>query len=132
MSARHDAERLLADLLEAGAILVLDEDRLAVDAPPGTLTTDRRERLTRCLPEIRTLVAAQWRSRSECDAPRPCRRDRPCARPVAGRPCFLATTCCLCESALLPGRRYLCPACSAASAAATVASIHRGDHSCIA
>lgn len=132
MSARHDAERLLAELVQEGAILVLDDDRLAIDAPPGTLTADRRKRLAGCLPELRTLVAAQWRPRGECIAPRPCRRDSPCAEPVDGRPCFLATTCCLCESALPPGRRYLCQACSATSAAATVANTYRGEQSCIA
>jgi len=115
VSARDDAERLLAELLPAGAIPVVAGGRLRVDAPAGSLTPDRRERLAGCLPELRAVVAARWRSREECVAPRPCRRMSRCAKPVDGRPCRMVANCCLCGAPLSPGRFYLCPACTEAS-----------------
>lgn len=112
MSARDEAERLLAELLGAGSIPVVDGGRLRIDAPPGALDSERRERLAGCLPELRALVSARWRSRHECVAARPCRRMSACARPVDGRPCLVPATCCACGAPLPPGRRYLCPACT--------------------
>lgn len=114
MSVRDDAERLLAELLRAGAIPVLDDGRLSIQAPPGTLTTVRREALAGCLPELRTLVTARWRSRGECVAVRPCRRMSCCAQPTDGRPCLIPAICCLCGGVLAVGRRYCCLTCSRA------------------
>ncbi len=112
MSTRGEAERLLEELLRAGAIPVLDRGRLRIEAPPGTLTWERREALSGCLPELRALVSARWRSREECIAPRPCRRMTPCTRPINGRPCLVPATCCICGAKLAPGRRYCCPTCA--------------------
>ncbi len=112
MSARGEAERLLEELLRAGAIPVLEGGRLRIEAPPGTLTSERREALAGCLPELRALVTARWRSREECAAPRPCRRRTACARPRDGRPCRTPATCCVCGTFLVPGRRYCCSACA--------------------
>ncbi|MDP9469117.1 MAG: hypothetical protein M3Q71_00400 [Chloroflexota bacterium] len=125
MSARGEAERLLEELLRAGAIPVLEGGRLRIEAPPGTLTAERREALAGCLPELRALVTARWRSRETCAAPRPCRRMTPCARPVAGRPCRTPATCCICGARLAPGHRYCCPGC--ADDRRTVAANHEGD-----
>ena len=119
MSARGEAERLLAELLGAGAIPLLEGGRLRIEAPPGALTAERRETLAGCLPELRALVAGRWRGREECMAPRPCRRMAACARPVDGRPCGMPAVCCLCGGSLPPGRRYLCPACAEAASGAT-------------
>lgn len=116
MSGRGGAARLLAELLAAGAIPAVDGGRLTIEAPPGTLTGAKREALAGCLPELRALVAARWRSREECAAPRPCRRMAPCARPADGRPCRMPATCCLCEQPLPPGRLSLCPGCTTTSA----------------
>ena len=127
MSARDEAERLLAELLGAGAAPLLEGGRLRVDAPPGVLTPDRRERLGGCLPELRALVAARWRAREACVAPRPCRRMGPCARPVDGRPCLVPATCCACGGDLPPGRRYRCPACTETSARIAGGSEPEGD-----
>ena len=115
MSTQGEAERLLAELLAAGAIPVVEEGRLRIEAPPGALTAERREALAGCLPELRTLVATRWRGREECAAARPCRRMSACARPVDGRPCGMPAACCLCGAPLPPGRRYLCPGCTEAS-----------------
>ena len=112
MSARSEAERLLAELLRAGAIPLVEGGRLAVEAPPGALSGRLREELAAGLPELRALVAARWRAREECVAPRPCRRMTACARPVDGRPCLAPAACCVCGAALPAGHRYLCPACS--------------------
>lgn len=117
MSARDDAERLLAELLTAGAIPILARERLRIDAPPGALTPDRRERLAGCLPELRAIVAARWRSREECVAPHPCRRMSPCVMPRDGRCCLADATCCLCSAPLPSGRCYLCQGCAETSAA---------------
>ena len=127
MSAREDAERLLAELLAAGAIPLIEGGRLRVEAPPGMLTAARRERLAGCLPELRALVATRWRPREECAAARPCRRMSPCARPVGGRPCLVPSTCCVCGAPLPPGRRYLCPACTETSAQRPMRSTDGGD-----
>lgn len=83
MSAKHDAERLLADLLAVGAIPVLEGGRLRIEAPLGALTAARRAALHGCLPEVRTLVAARWRSREDCIAKWPCRRMGVCQMPEA-------------------------------------------------
>ncbi|MDP9367261.1 MAG: hypothetical protein M3Q03_03120 [Chloroflexota bacterium] len=112
MSARGEAERLLEELLRAGAIPILEGARLRIAAPPGTLTSERRDALAGCLPELRALVSARWRSREECAAPRLCRRMTPCARPVDGYPCLIPATCCVCGTRLAPGRRYCCPTCA--------------------
>lgn len=125
MSVRGEAERLLAELLRAGAIPVLEGGRLRIEAPPGALTAQRREALAGCLPELRALVTARWRSRGECIAARPCRRMTPCARPLDGRPCRTAVTCCVCGGLLVPGRRYCCPAC--AENPRTKVTNHEGD-----
>jgi hypothetical protein len=125
---REEAEHLLAELLQAGAIPAIEADWLRIDAPPGILTADRRERLAGCLPELRTLVATRWRSPEECVAHRPCRRMSPCAQPVDGRPCLLPATCSICRSALPPGRRYLCFACSDERGAMAIAPTIQGDH----
>ncbi len=127
MSAREEAEHLLAELLRAGAIPALEAERLRIDAPRGCLTTDRRERLAGCLPELRTLVATRWRSRGECVAHRPCRRMSPCAEPIDGHPCLIQATCCLCGAGLPPGRRYLCRACSDTSLATMSETKSQGD-----
>ncbi len=125
MSTRREAERLLEELLRAGAIPVLEGGRLRIEAPPGTLTAEGREALAACLPELRALVTAQWRSREACVAPRPCRRMTACARPISGRPCLTPATCCVCGGLLLPGRRYCCPACL--DERRTMVTTHEGD-----
>jgi hypothetical protein len=127
VSARNGAERLLAELLEAGAIPLIEGGRLRVEAPPAVLTAARRERLADCLPELRALVATRWRQREECVAARSCRRMSPCAEPVGGRLCLVPATCCLCGGLLPPGRRYLCPACTETSARRPMRSTDGGD-----
>ncbi len=112
MSARTEAERLLEEMLAAGAIPSIRGGRLEVDAPPGVMTESMREALAGSLPEVRALVAARWRSREQCVARRPCRVMSPCAKPVDGRPCLVPATCCACGGALPTGRRYLCPGCA--------------------
>ena len=112
MSGRTEAEALLADLLAAGAIPLIEDGRLRITAPGGVLDERRRERLPGCLPEMRAIVQTRWRSREECVAVRPCRRMGPCTRPEGGRPCLVPATCCLCNAPLTAGRRYCCPACS--------------------
>ena len=116
---RETAERLLAELMGAGAIPTMAGDRLSIDAPPGFLTPERRECLAGCLPELRTLVATRWRSRTECVARRPCRRMSPCAQPEEGRPCLLPPTCCVCGDPLPPHHHYLCHACADAPRTST-------------
>jgi hypothetical protein len=113
VSANHDAERLLAALLVAGAIPVLDHGRLRIEAPKGTMSSARREALSGCLPELRALVATRWRSREECVAKRPCRRMSVCqdADPD-GWPCLTPRVCADCKAELPSGRRYLCEACA--------------------
>jgi hypothetical protein len=112
MSAKDEAERLLADLLAAGAIPVLEGGRLRIEAPTGTLSSARREALNGCLPELRALVATRWRSREECVAKRPCRRMSVCqeAEPD-GWPCLTPRVCAVCKVSLPVGRKYLCEAC---------------------
>lgn len=124
MRGRDGAERLLAELLAAGAIPVMESDRLRIDAPPGALTPARRRAVEAALPELRAIVAARWRSRDECAAARPCRRMGVCAEPSDGRPCSIPATCCLCGGGLATGRRYLCAACAAASDPRTLAPNH--------
>lgn len=116
MSAKHEAERLLADLLAAGAIPVLEAGRLRIDAPVGTLTGDRREALRGCLPELRAMVQTRYRSREECAARTPCRRMSVCQRPEPdGWSCRLPRICARCKIDLPIGRRYLCDACAESS-----------------
>ena len=125
MRVRDDAERLLADLLTAGAIPAMERDRLQIAGPPGVLTRARRTAIAAALPELRAIVITRWRSREECAARHPCRLMSPCARPVDGRPCLVPATCCVCEGLLPPGRRYLCPTC--ADATRTTATHPKGD-----
>ena len=112
MSGKGGAEGVLEDLLRAGAVPSVSGGRLDVAAPPGVMTEARREALAGCLPEVRALVAARWRSREQCVARRPCRVMSPCAKPVDGRPCLVPATCCACRGPLLAGRRYLCQGCA--------------------
>lgn len=109
--SRTEAEALLADLLAAGAIPLVEDGRLRVEAPGGVLDERRRERLAGCLPELRAIVEGRWRSREECVVRRPCRRMSPCAEPKGVLPCGADTTCCLCGSPLPERHRYLCAAC---------------------
>ena len=111
MSGRTEAEALLADLLVAGAIPLVEDGRLRITAPGGVLDARRRERLAGCLPELRAIVEGRWRSREECVAARPCRRMGRCAEPVEGRWCKGNPTCCLCGAPLPAGHRYLCGTC---------------------
>ena len=111
MSGRVDAEALLADLLAAGAIPLVEDGRLRIEAPGGVLDARRRERLTGCLPELRAIVQTRWRSREECVAARPCRRMSPCVEPNGVLPCKAEPTCCLCKGLLPKGHRYLCAEC---------------------
>lgn len=104
-------ERLLAELLAAGAIPVIERERLQIDAPPGVLTRARRAEIDAALPELRAIVAGRYRSREDCVAFRPCRRMSACAEPRDGRPCKTPATCCLCGAELQPGRVYVCPQC---------------------
>lgn len=127
MSARGEVERMLADLLRAGAIPVLEDGRLSIQAPTGVLTGERRERLAGSLPELRALVASGWRSREECIAARPCRRMSPCAEPSEGRPCLVPAACCMCGAELSSGSRYCCPACADANASMKTHRPHQGD-----
>jgi hypothetical protein len=122
MSARHEAERLLADLLAAGCIPVIEQERLRIEAPPGALTAARRRSIEAALPELRAIVASKWRSRERCVARRPCRQMGLCAEPNDGRPCVIPATCCLCEGDLLPGQKYVCTACSEERAKACAAT----------
>ena len=112
MRQSDSAERLLADLLTAGAIPVMEGDRLLINAPPGVLTRARRAEIDAALPELRAIVASRWRSRDECVARRPCRRMSVCAEPKDGRPCLIPATCCLCGADLAPGRKYVCETCT--------------------
>ena len=111
MSGRTEAEALLADLLAAGAIPLVEDGRLRIEAPGGVLDTRRRERLAGCLPELRGIVESRWRSREECRARRPCRRMGRCAEPDGALSCKGDFTCCLCGAPLPAGHRYLCAAC---------------------
>ena len=111
MSRRTEAEALLADLLAAGAIPLVEGGRLRVEAPGGVLDERRRERLAGCLPELRAIVESRWRSLEECRAGRPCRRMGRCAEPVEGRWCKVDPSCCLCGALLPAGYPYLCAAC---------------------
>ena len=111
MSGRTEAEALLADLLAAGAIPLMENGRLRIEAPTGVLDARRRERLGGCLPELRAIVASRWRSREECVAQRPCRRMAPCVEPNGVIPCGVDPTCCLCGAPLPEGHRYLCTGC---------------------
>lgn len=106
------AEQVLDDLLTDGAILVITQGRLQLDAPPGVLTPARRTEIAQHRVELRTLVGQRWRNREACRARRPCRRMGPCLEPVEDRPCGVLVTCCLCGAPLHAGRRLLCPACS--------------------
>jgi hypothetical protein len=116
VSAKHDAERLLADLLAAGAIPVLEAGRLRIDAPAGALTGERREELRDCLPELRAIIETRYRSREECVARRPCRTMSICRQPEPdGWPCRLPRVCAICKVALPFERRYLCETCAATS-----------------
>ncbi len=110
-SGRTEAEALLADLLAAGAIPLIEDGRLRINAPGGVLDARRRERLAGCLPELRAIVQTRWRSREECVAMRPCRRMAPCVEPKDGLPCGADPTCCLCGAPLPAGHRYLCHGC---------------------
>ncbi len=112
MSGKGTADDLLEELLRAGAVPSVSGGRLDVAAPPGVMTEGRRETLAGCLPEVRALVAARWRSREQCVARRPCRVMSPCAHPTGGRPCLVPATCCTCGGSLPVGRRYLCPMCA--------------------
>ena len=76
VTGRTEAEALLADLLAAGAIPLMENGRLRIEAPGGVLDARRRERLAGCLPELREIVQTRWRSREECRAKRPCRPSR--------------------------------------------------------
>jgi len=111
VSGRTEAEALLADLLAAGAIPLMENGRLRIEAPGGVLDARRRERLAGCLPELRSIVQTRWRSREECEAARPCRRMAPCGEPNGVLPCMADPTCCLCKAPLPAGHRYLCAAC---------------------
>lgn len=112
MSRREQAEGLLAELLSDGAIPVMVDGRLQIDAPLGVLTPARQEQLAACIAEMRTIVATRWRPREKCVSRRPCRTMSICAEPVDGRPCLIPPTCCLCGGPLAAGRLYLCDACS--------------------
>jgi hypothetical protein len=113
--ANHEAEAVLADLLAAGAIPVLEAGRLRIDGPRSVLTSAPREALNGCLPELRALVATRWRSREECVAARPCRRMSVCQEAAPdGWPCVTPRICVDCKVELPVGRRYLCEACAEA------------------
>lgn len=111
MSGRAEAEALLADLLAAGAIPLVEDGRLRIAAPGGVLDARRRERLAGCLPELRAIVHSRWRSREDCVAARPCRRMGRCAESNGVLPCKADPTCCLCGAPLPAGHRYLCHGC---------------------
>lgn len=111
MRGRMEAEALLADLLAAGVIPLVEDGRLRIAAPGGVLDQRRRERLGGCLPELRAIVQSRWRSREDCVAKRPCRRMSVCAEPDGVLPCKADPTCCLCKGPLPAGNRYLCAAC---------------------
>lgn len=110
-SGTTEAEALLADLLAAGAVPLVEDGRLRIEAPGGVLDRRRRERLAGCLPELRAIVESRWRSRGECRAGRSCRRMSPCAEPQGVIPCGVDPTCCLCKGPLPVGHRYLCHPC---------------------
>lgn len=115
MRANHDAERLLADLLAAGAIPVIEDDKLRIEAPRGVVSPARLEALSGCLPELKAIVATRWLPREACVARRPCRRMSACREPEPdGFPCLLPRTCAICKNALPLGRKYLCEACAEA------------------
>ena len=118
MSGRTEAEALVADLLAAGAIPLIEDGLLRINAPGGVLDQRRRERLAGCLPELRTFVQSRWRSREECVAVRPCRRMGRCAEPADGRWCKADPTYCLCGAPLPARHRYLCHGCVEERAAA--------------
>jgi len=122
-----EAERLLADLLRAGALPVLENGRLTVATPPGVLTPERRDALVGCLPELRVLIASRWRSREECIARRPCRRMSRCVEPVDDRPCLVAAICCVCGEGLRHGCRYLCHICADLHGEKSGQMSHQGD-----
>ena len=109
--ARTEAEALLADLLAAGSIPLVEDGRLRIETPGGVLDQRRRERLAGCLPELRAIVEGRWRSREECRARRPCRRMGRCVEPADGRWCKADPTCCLCGAPLPAKHRYLCAEC---------------------
>ncbi len=113
------AEALFVDLTRAGVVLVADGERLRVRAPRGALTGELRAAMELHRAALRKIVAARFWGPEECVAARgngqplrPCLRMSACARPADGRPCLVPATCCICGARLVPGRRYLCPACS--------------------
>jgi hypothetical protein len=108
------AEQLLDDLIVAGAVPVIADGRLRIEAPAGVLTPAWRAEITRHHVELTGLVAKRWRCREDCGAKQPCRRMSRCAEPVYGQPCGVPATCCLCGKVLPHDRRLLCPACSQA------------------
>lgn len=118
MRATNDAERVLADLLAAGAIPVVEDGRLRIEAPRGALDASRRREVEAALPELRAIVAGRYRSREACVARRPCRRMSVCAKPADGRPCRMPATCCLCGAPLPSGETYVCRACGTGDPAA--------------
>jgi len=115
MRSNHEAEAVLADLLAAGAIPVLENGRLRIEGPRSALTPARREAMSGCLPELRAIVETRWRPREECIARRPCRRMSICKESEPdGSPCLLPRVCAIFMVALPDGRSYLCEACAEA------------------
>jgi hypothetical protein len=128
--ATTEAESVLRDLVEAGAVLAVDGDQLRVRAPRGAMGTELRQRLGRHRDAVQTLMMTRFRGTDDCvlageGLAWPCRRMTPCARPLDGRPCLMEPVCCLCGHALPQGRRYLCPDCTAESEARARAARER-------
>jgi hypothetical protein len=112
MTPSRTASTLLDELVSDGAVLIMANGKLAIDAPPGVLTGDRTDAIRNNVAGLRDLVAARWRSREQCVAKHPCRLMSRCAEPVYGRPCAVPTTCCVCGTPLPHDRRMLCEICS--------------------
>ena len=85
MRANHEAEAVLADLLAAGAIPVLEAGRLRIEGPRSAVTPARREAMSVC---------------QEADPD--------------GWPCLTPRVCADCKAELPVGQRYLCEACAEA------------------
>ncbi len=108
MTTKNAAERLLEDLLAAGAIPSIGGGRLAVDAPPGR---DDRGAARSAGGEPAGDAGAGGGAvvfpRTVRGAPTVL-GEPPCAKPTDGRPCLVPATCCASGESLPPGRRYLC------------------------
>lgn len=113
--ATESIEKFVAELLDAGIVLIADGTKLIVRSGPNHLTEERRRRLAVEHTQVRRLINQRYRSPANCFAARngsrPCRQRSVCALPEKGRPCLISPTCALCNSLLPDGHKYICQSC---------------------